>query len=50
MSVQAPSAGGRWRVYANGEPTPASLKAGMLIFNLPAGSDQTATWRVVSGR
>jgi hypothetical protein len=45
MAVQPP-AGRRWRVYANGRVTRARLRAGMLVFTLPARAARAATWAI----
>jgi hypothetical protein len=43
----APPAGGRsWRVYANGRPTRAALRGGMLVFGLPATPGRAASWTI----
>lgn len=42
----APPAHGRWRVYANGRPTHAVLRDGMLVFSLPAQLGRRARWSI----
>jgi hypothetical protein len=45
MAVRPPG-GRRWRVYANGRVTRAMLRAGALVFTLPARARRAATWAI----
>ena len=46
MRVAPPAGDHGWRVYANGRPTRAVLRAGMLVFELPARPGHAASWTI----
>jgi hypothetical protein len=49
MTVRPP-AGGRWRVFADGRQTPATLHSEMLVFRLPARPGRHAVWSLARSR